>query len=97
MGPYPNGPLIAGCDRAIKYPRFRGPFSGLVPCIEVPTSDETALPKEEDGESWLELLRDGLGASVLLAEKHGFFRMGIVKGGGPLMNLVWLNLIKISE
>ena len=32
---------------------------------EVPTSDETALPKDDDGESWLELLRDGLDASVV--------------------------------
>ena len=39
---------------------------------EVPTSDETALPKDEDGESWLELLRDGLDASVGHRKKtHG--------------------------
>lgn len=30
----------------------------------MPTSDETAVPKDDDGESWLELLRDGLDASV---------------------------------
>ncbi|CAK9024674.1 unnamed protein product, partial [Durusdinium trenchii] len=29
------------------------------PSWEVPTADETAAPKEDDGESWLELLRDG--------------------------------------
>ena len=28
---------------------------------EVPTADETAYPRDEDGESWLELLRDGQG------------------------------------
>ena len=31
------------------------------PAWELPTADETAYPRDEDGESWLELLRDGRG------------------------------------
>ena len=40
------------------------PRPRFVAIFEVPTSDETAVPKDDDGESWLELLRDGLDASV---------------------------------
>jgi len=29
------------------------------PSWEVPTADESAVPKDDDGEGWLELLRDG--------------------------------------
>ncbi|CAE7186972.1 unnamed protein product, partial [Symbiodinium pilosum] len=29
------------------------------PAWEVPTADESAVPKDDDGEGWLELLRDG--------------------------------------
>ena len=39
---------------------------------EVPTSDETALPKEDDGESWLELLRDGSELQLFVEENIGW-------------------------
>ena len=52
----------------------------------MPTSDETALPKEDDGESWLELLRDGA-ELIFFAEKHGKNTMES-EIGWPLMNLL---------
>ncbi|CAJ1367822.1 unnamed protein product [Effrenium voratum] len=49
----PPAPTIAGVPAPQADPNH------IDPAWEVPTSDETALPREDDGESWLELLRDG--------------------------------------
>ena len=49
----PQQPPVVGTPAPLQDPNF------IDPAWYVPTSDETALPKEDDGESWLELLRDG--------------------------------------
>eukprot|EP00435_Cladocopium_sp_Y103_P027972 s1695_g6.t4 len=51
--PLPPPAPSAGVPAPIADPNF------IDPAWQVPTSDETAVPKDDDGESWLELLRDG--------------------------------------
>ncbi|CAL1145893.1 unnamed protein product [Cladocopium goreaui] len=55
--PLPPPAPSVGVPAPIADPNF------IDPAWQVPTSDETAVPKDDDGESWLELLRDGLDAS----------------------------------
>mmetsp|Transcript_25870 Transcript_25870/g.59982 ORF Transcript_25870/g.59982 Transcript_25870/m.59982 type:complete len:257 (+) Transcript_25870:28-798(+) len=63
--PSPAAALTVPPPAAVPAPTAAGVPAPLVdpghidPAWEVPTADESALPKEDDGEGWLELLRDG--------------------------------------